>query len=72
MTDEGRRYSSTFTISARHELEPALGREAARAMAVARPQGAGLIVTRHDARTFTVEMSPAVPPGVIHEKDLSA
>lgn len=34
--------------------------------------GAGILVTRHDQQTFTVEISAEVPFGVIAERDLWA
>jgi hypothetical protein len=63
-------YSKTFTVAERHELEDALDREAAAAIAAASRLGVGVVVTRHDARTFTVEASSEAPPGSIHERDL--
>jgi hypothetical protein len=63
-------YSRTFTVTERHELETILDREAAAAIEAAVRLGTGVAVTRHDARTFTVEASREVPPGIIHERDL--
>ncbi|WP_334173206.1 hypothetical protein [Sinomonas sp.] len=63
-------YSKTFTVADRHELEAALDREAEAAVAAASRLGTGVLVTRLDARTFTVEASREAPPGLIHERDL--
>lgn len=70
MTEPATGYSTTFTVSERRELEAILDRETAAAIAAATRLGTGLVVTRHDARTFTVAASPEVPPGLIHERDL--
>ncbi|MGT2464091.1 hypothetical protein [Sinomonas atrocyanea] len=63
-------YSKTFTVAERHELEAVLDKEADAAIAAAACLGTGVVVTRHDARTFTVEASREAPPGLIHERDL--
>jgi hypothetical protein len=72
MTEPGTRYTATFTVDERCELEAMLDRETAAAIAFALPQGFGVVLTRHDAHTFTVEASPEVPPGVVSERDLFA
>ncbi|MGT2464238.1 hypothetical protein [Sinomonas atrocyanea] len=63
-------YSRTFTVAERRELEATLDKEAAAAIAAAGRLGIGVVVTRHDARTFTVEASSEAPAGSIHERDL--
>ena len=69
-TEPATGYSATFTVTERQELDARLDREADAAIAVAGRLGAGVVVTRHDSRTFTVELSPEVPAGVIFERDL--
>lgn len=63
-------YSKTFTVAERHELEAALDKETEAAIAAATLLRTGILVTRHDAQTFTVEASHEAPPGQIHERDL--
>uniref|UniRef100_UPI003899AC7D hypothetical protein n=1 Tax=Pigmentiphaga litoralis TaxID=516702 RepID=UPI003899AC7D len=70
MTEPATGYSTTFTVTERNELEPRLDHETAEAIAAATSLGVGLVVTRHDANTFTIAASPEVPPGLIHERDL--
>jgi hypothetical protein len=70
MTEPGPSYSTTFTVTERHLLEATLDRETDAAITAATRLGTGILVTRHDALTFTVAASPEAPPGLIHERDL--
>jgi hypothetical protein len=70
MAGHGSGYTVTFTVADGSRLDAVLDREVATAMAVAYPQGLGVLLTRHDARTFTLEASPEVPAGTVSERDL--
>lgn len=60
-------------IADRKDLENELNAEVNAAIEKAiRNPGQGLLVTRHDRETFTIELSGDVPQGTIHELDLYA
>ena len=73
MLEQRIRYDVTVKISQRKELEDELDRavEGAIQEALKNP-GCGVLVTRHDHQTFTVELSREVPQGMISEKALYA
>ncbi|MDR7158121.1 hypothetical protein [Arthrobacter sp. BE255] len=73
MLEQGIRYDVMVRISQRKELEDELDRavEGAIQEALKNP-GCGVLVTRHDHQTFTVELSREVPQGMISEKALYA
>lgn len=63
-------YEVKVTIGDRSELEDRLDKTVEHAIAEAlRNPGHGLLVTRHDAHNFTVELSREVPQGTILEHD---
>ena len=71
MTESTSGYAVEVTITSRKELEAVLDRAVDKAIREARTHpGRGVLVTRHDHRTFRVELSPGVPPGTISEADL--
>lgn len=72
MPGPGTGYTVTFTVAEGDRIDAVLDREVTAAMAAACPQGLGVLVTRHDGRTFTVEASPEVPAGIVSERDLFA
>jgi hypothetical protein len=71
MIDQPMRYTVKVRITHRKELENELDRavEGAIRKALKNP-GRGVLVTRHDRQTFTVELSHEVPHGTISEFDL--
>ena len=68
MIDQSIRYGVQVRIRHRKELEDRLDRAVEDAIREAlRKPGRGVLVTRHDHETFTVELSSAVPHGTISE-----
>ncbi len=68
MIDQTTRYAVKVRITNRKELENKLDRAVEGAIREAlEDPGGGVLVTRHDHRTFTVEPSHDVPPGTISE-----
>jgi hypothetical protein len=68
MIDQSIRYGVKVRIRHRKELEDRLDRAVEEAIREAlRNPGNGVLVTRHDQETFTVELSTAVPHGTISE-----
>lgn len=68
MTKQGIPYAVEIRISNRNELEDQLDRAVEGAIRVANDTpGHGVLVTRHDHKTFTVELSHEVPHGTISE-----
>lgn len=72
MLDQANHYAVQVMITQRRELENQLDLavDAAIREALNGP-GHGVLVTRHDNKTFTVELSHEVPPGTISELTLS-
>ena len=68
MLDQADHYAVKVRITQRRQLENQLDLavDAAIREALTRP-GRGVLVTRHDHQTFTVELSPEVPQGTITE-----
>jgi len=68
MLDQADHYAVKVRITQRRQLENQLDLavDAAIREALNRP-GRGVLVTRHDHQTFTVELSPEVPQGTITE-----
>ena len=68
MIDQSIPYDVKVRIRHRKDLEDELDRavEAAIREALRNP-GPGVLVTRHDHETFSVELSEEVPPGTIAE-----
>ena len=63
-------HASRIRIAHRRDLEVQLNRAVERAIAEAlRRPGHGILVTRHDYRTFTVELTREVPAGLTAERD---
>ena len=63
-------HASRIRIAHRRDLEVQLNRAVERAITEAlREPGHGVLVTRHDYRTFTVELTKDVPPGLTAERD---
>ncbi|MCO4273790.1 hypothetical protein NG701_04990 [Pseudarthrobacter sp. HLT3-5] len=64
-------YPMPITISNRRELDQMLDSavEAAIEQATQRP-GAGILVTRHNHRSFSLSFSQEVPYGTIMERDM--
>lgn len=60
-----------LSVHDRRDLEDELDRAVERVIqqALASP-GRGILVTRHDHATFTIEVSDHVPQGTISERDL--
>jgi hypothetical protein len=66
-------YAVQVRIDHRRELQNELDRALEEAIREAlKNPGPGVLVTRHDHRTFTVELSRDVPHGTITELDLHA
>jgi hypothetical protein len=62
-------YQTTVKITRRRDLEPALDHPVSHAIQYAvTNQGKGILVTRHDHETFTIELSEEVTPGLIVER----
>jgi hypothetical protein len=73
MIDQSIRYGVKVRIRHRKELEDRLDLAVEEAIREAlRNPGRGVLVTRHDHETFTVELSNAVPQGTISELVLYA
>lgn len=71
MIDQKMRYAVNVRIAHRKELESKLDRAVEGAIREAlKEPGRGVLVTRHDHQTFTVELSPEVPHGTISEMAL--
>jgi hypothetical protein len=68
MLDQAKHYAVKVRITQRRDLENQLDLavDAAIREALNRP-GRGVLVTRHDHKTFTVELSREVPQGTITE-----
>ena len=71
MINQGIPYAVEVRISHRNELEDELDRAVEGAIREARNNGRGVLVTRQDHKTFTVELSREVPHGTITELALS-
>lgn len=68
MIDQTMRYAVKVKITHRKELENELDRAVEGAIREAlKEPGRGVLVTRHDHQTFTVELSHDVPHGTISE-----
>lgn len=68
MTNQGIPSAVQVRISHRNELEKHLDRAVEDAIREAQTTpGHGILVTRHDHKTFTVELSHDVPHGTISE-----
>lgn len=63
-------YSATLRITDRRDLESNLDQAVADAIrrALVNP-GKGILVTRHDHETFTIELTDCVEAGLIREAD---
>lgn len=73
MIDQTMRYAVKVRITHRKELENKLDRAVEGAIQEAlKEPGCGVLVTRHDRQTFTVELSHDVPPGTISELTLDS
>ncbi|WP_050055051.1 hypothetical protein [Pseudarthrobacter siccitolerans] len=65
-------YPMTFTIASPHDLDQILDTavEAAIEQATQRPAGAGILITRHNHRSFSLSFNQEVPYGTIMERDM--
>ncbi|WP_454810548.1 hypothetical protein [Paenarthrobacter nitroguajacolicus] len=69
MNHQSATYHDLVKVSHSRELENALDRAVENAILQGyNNPGCGIMVTRHDHRTFTVELSPDVPYGTIFEQ----
>ena len=60
-----------LNIKHRNDLDNGLNLEVDAAIQKAlKDPGYGVLVTRHDRETFTIQLSPDVPHGMTHELDL--
>ncbi|AOY74088.1 hypothetical protein NtRootA4_41660 (plasmid) [Arthrobacter sp. NtRootA4] len=64
-------FSKVITVDHRCEVDERLTAVVTEAMAHAlRTSTHGIVVTRHDQRTFSVRLSPDISPGTTVERDL--
>jgi hypothetical protein len=72
MIDQSTRYHVEVRITDGRELETELDRAVEEAIQEAlKNPGRGVMVTRHDHQTFTVELSQDIPHGTISERQRS-
>lgn len=71
MTGRSAPYGTTIIIDHRREMEDKLNELMGEAIRQAlRTSNQGIVVTRHDERTFSVQLSAEVAPGTTMECDL--
>lgn len=64
-------YTTVITVDHRHEVEERLNAEISEAIRHAlRTSNHGIVVTRHDQRTFSFHLSADIAPGTTVERDL--